>query len=214
MTLRVVGAGLGRTGTQSLKLALEQLLSAPCYHMSEVFGRPDDVLVWERAIAGEPVDWDALFADYRAAVDWPPCAFWSPIADANPDAIILLSTRDVDAWWESARNTIFAVAARGVPSDGQAPPIIEDQMHMIDGLFRLFADDVHDEATAKAAYLAHNDHVRATAPKDRLVEWHPGDGWEPLCDALGLKVPDEPFPHTNTTADFRQMASLDEPPPS
>jgi hypothetical protein len=211
MTLRVVGAGLGRTGTHSLKVALEQLLGGPCYHMSEVFGRPDDVAVWERAIAGESVDWAALFADYRAAVDWPPCAFWQQIADANPDAIILLSTRDVDGWWESARKTIFAVAERGAPAEGEAPPGIAESMHMIDGLFGLFATDVHDEATAKAAYLAHNEHVRATASPDRLVEWRQGDGWEPLCHALDLPVPDEPYPHTNTTADFRAMASLDEP---
>ena len=93
MTLQVVGAGLGRTGTHSLKAALEQLLGGPCYHMIEVFGRPDDIPVWHAAINGDLPDWNAFLSDYRAAVDWPASAFWRELADANPDAVVLLSTR-------------------------------------------------------------------------------------------------------------------------
>jgi len=88
MTLRVVGAGLGRTGTHSLKLALEQLLGGPCYHMVEVFGRADDIPVWERATDGEVVDWDALYEGYRSAVDWPTCAFWREMAAYYPDQAV------------------------------------------------------------------------------------------------------------------------------
>ena len=116
MGLRLVGAGLGRTGTTSLKAALEQLLGGACYHMSEVFGRPDMAEMWLHAVQGDLPDWDVVFADYRAAVDWPAAGFWRELSTAYPDAPVLLSTRDADAWWESASQTIFpAIAASSRP---------------------------------------------------------------------------------------------------
>ena len=122
MALRVVGAGLGRTGTASLQLALQQLLDGRCYHMGETFGRPDDIPVWHAAVNGSSPDWDAFLADYVATVDWPACAFWRELADANPDAIVLLSTRSsADAWWKSANDTIFQISTRDIPAD--APPM-------------------------------------------------------------------------------------------
>jgi len=209
MELAIVGAGLGRTGTHSLKLALEQLLGAPCYHMLEVFSRPDDIEVWQRAAEGETVDWDALFTDYRAAVDWPAAAFWRELADAYPDAPVLLSTRDTAGWWKSASNTIFQIEARPIPDD----PVFGAQLRMIKTLLaKRFTPDVSNEAAAKAAYEQHNADVRATIPADRLVEWRPGDGWAPLCAALGVPEPSEPYPHVNTTAEFRLMTGLDAPP--
>jgi hypothetical protein len=210
MTLRVVGAGLGRTGTHSLKVALEQLLSAPCYHMLEVLQHPDAAGVWQDAVDGKPVDWDALMDGYAAAVDWPVVAFWPELADAFPDAIVLLSTRSsAQAWWKSANETIFAVGRRGVGDDH---PEMQAQMHLIEGLFERFtsawnADDGGE--AARRAYDEHNALVRATVPAARLVDWQPGDGWEPICRALELPVPDEPFPHVNTTDDFRAMVGLD-----
>jgi hypothetical protein len=206
MTLRVVGAGLGRTGTNPLKVALEQLLGGTCYHMSEVFGRPDDVVTWQDAVDGRPVDWHALFRDFTAAVDWPVCGFWSEISAAFPEAIVLLSTRSsAEAWWKSANETIFAVMRRGVDYDG----LMRDNMIMIRGLFERFTPDWDDPASARRAYEAHNAHVRATVPRERLVDWQPGDGWEPICSALGLPVPDAPFPHTNSKDEFRAMAGLE-----
>jgi sulfotransferase family protein len=198
MTLRVVGAGLGRTGTHSLKLALEQLLGAPCYHMAEVFGHPEHVPLWDQATRGVMPDWDALFDGYAAAVDWPMAAFWREIADAYPDALILLSVRDADSWWESANATIFQATQRM-----SADPSMREWHEMVLRLFQRLGADISDEAAIKAAYLRHNDEVRRTAPKDRLLEWQPADGWQPICDALGVAVPDEPFPLTNTTEEFR-----------
>jgi Sulfotransferase domain len=209
MPLQVVGAGLGRTGTHSLKLALEQLLGTRCYHMIEVFGRPDDIRGWQRAIDGEPPDWRPFFADFGAAVDWPVAGFWTEISAAFPDALVLLSTRDTDGWWTSASHTIFDVTRRGVPAD--EPVMVELQAMIEDMLDRRFTPGWRDEKTAKAAYEAHNQAVRATAPPDRLLEWHPGDGWAPICAALQVPVPREPFPHVNTTSEFRAMARLDEP---
>ncbi|HEV2474540.1 MAG TPA: sulfotransferase, partial [Chthonomonadales bacterium] len=115
MALRVVGAGVGRTGTHSLKLALERLLSAPCYHMAEVFQHADHVPMWHSAATGEMPEWDNLLAGYSAAVDWPASAFWSELSKAYPDAVVLLSTRDPEKWWESAHETIFQ-SLEGGPS--------------------------------------------------------------------------------------------------
>jgi hypothetical protein len=181
----------------SLKFALEKLLGAPCYHMIEVFGHPDHVELWTKAARGEPIDWDALFEGYAAIVDWPACSFWPELSTAFPDAVILLSTRaDSDAWFKSANDTIFS-AIDEVPGD-MGP--------WRDMFFEIarnrFTDQVKDHDAAIAAYEAHNEKVRREADPNRLVEWQPGDGWAPLCDALGLPVPDEPFPHANTTEEF------------
>ncbi len=206
MTLRVVGAGLGRTGTHSQKLALERLLGAPCYHMLETFGRPDDIPVWHRAVDGDLPDWHTFLSDFEAAVDWPVAAFWGELSDAFPDAAVLLSTRDPDSWWTSASNTIFQIVAGELAEN----EINAGQQSMaLDMLTKRFTPHWMDEDEAKAAFVAHNEAVRAAIPKERLVEWQPGDGWEPICNALGLPVPDEPYPHVNTTSDFRVMTGLD-----
>lgn len=207
MGLEIIGAGLGRTGTTSLKIALEELLGGPCYHMLEVRERPADPDVWGNAYEGKLPDWEAFFDDYRAAVDWPSAPFWRELGEAFPDAPILLSVRDPDSWWKSASNTIFIALATyfapDAPADGWA--------RMGRGMMTGFTPHWRDEASAKAAYLAYNEDVRATAPSGRLVEWSPGDGWEPICSALSLAVPDHPFPHTNTTADARTELGLDPP---
>jgi hypothetical protein len=140
MTLRVVGAGLGRTGTASLQLALQQLLDGRCYHMAETFGRPDDIPVWHAAVKGTEPDWDVLLAEFVAAVDWPACEFWRELADANPDALVLLSTRSsADAWWKSAHDTIFTITTREVPAD--APPVFGAQIAMVTDMFAQFCPD-------------------------------------------------------------------------
>jgi hypothetical protein len=204
VALRVVGAGLGRTGTLSLKLALERLLGAPCYHMLEVFTRPDHLDAWDRAVQGESVDWNRLFEEFDAAVDWPVCAFWREIADAFSSAVILLSTRSSDDWWRSFDRTILENFRRD-PLPGT------ERFHaMVTALLQgRFTANPLDEAEAVRAYELHNDNVRRTAPPGRLVEWRPGDGWEPLCAALDVDIPDEPFPHTNTTAEFRSRFGLE-----
>src|SRR6478752_2424623 len=115
MALQVVGAGLGRTGTASLQAALEQLLDARCYHMLEVFGKPDVAATWSRAVDGDSPHWDELLGEYGATVDWPAAAFWRELSDAYPDAIVLLSTRDADGWWKSVSNTIFQAIQRDAP---------------------------------------------------------------------------------------------------
>ena len=204
LPLRVVGAGLGRTGTHSLKLALEQLLGAPCYHMVEVLGHPEAVPRWRDAIAGKP-RWDEIYAGYAAAVDWPTSAFWRDLMRAAPDATVLLSVRDADSWWTSASHTIFESMQR-MESDDPVPGFGD----MVTALLtERFTPHWTDRSEAIAAYERHNDAVRAAVPSDRLLEWHPGDGWAPLCAALDVARPDDPFPHVNTTEEFRAMTGLD-----
>src|SRR5436305_932289 len=145
MTLRVVGAGLGRTGTHSLKLALEQLLGGPCYHMLEVFAHPEHVAVWHAAIRGEDVDWDSLFEGYKASVDWPAAGHWMEMSDHWPDAVVVLSTRDSDSWWRSCDNTIFEVF-RGA-SEGSSPAP-DEWTAMATAMLERFCEDFLDRNAA------------------------------------------------------------------
>jgi hypothetical protein len=205
MSFRLVGAGLGRTGTLSLKMALEQLLGAPCYHMADVFGHPEHIAPWHAAARGDMPDWHALMNGYSASVDWPACAYWEEMAEAFPEAIILLSSRDLEDWWQSADQTIFPQLRIPPRAD---PPFFADWHAMcLDMLASRFTADVSDRDACIDAARRHNDHVRATAPPDRLLEWTPGDGWEPLCRALELAVPDEPFPHRNSRREFHERAA-------
>lgn len=197
MTLRVVGAGLGRTGTTSLKLALERLLGEPCYHMLEVFTRPEHVDAWRRAGEGDLPDWDRLYHGFAAAVDWPTASFWPELTAAYPDALVLLSTRDsAETWWRSASRTIFRATEESSPSP------FADMWQAVAA--NRFTPQWNEPEPAMAAYERHNAAVRAGVEPGRLLEWQPGDGWAPLCGRLGVAVPDDDFPHENTTEQFQQ----------
>jgi hypothetical protein len=205
MTLRVIGAGVGRTGTTSLQAALEMLLEGRCYHMHEVFPRPDDIPQWHQAALGNMPDWPALFSDWVAAIDWPAAAYWEELATAFPDALIILSYRDPESWWKSVSSTIFPASMEAEDSPWR---------RMVwDMLKHRFTDDVENRAAVVAAYEAHNAHVRATAPANRLLQWQASDGWGPLCVALGLAVPAAEFPHINSTADFKERIGTSTPAP-
>lgn len=203
MGLQVVGAGVGRTGTNSLKVALERLLGGRCHHMVEMFGDPAQVAGWSAAIEGRPVNWSALLADFTAQVDWPGASFWPELSAAFPEALVLLSVRPAEDWYRSASNTIFLV------SNGM-PPELAPWLETFRTLQRDRFSDRFDDPTAMIdAYERHNAAVRAAIPADRLLEWSPSEGWDPICERLGVAVPDEPFPVTNTTNDFRGMLGLE-----
>ena len=200
MTLKVIGAGFGRTGTLSLKHALERLGFGPCYHMAEVAAHPEHVDLWRRAWRGED-PWAEIFAGYAAAVDWPTAAFWPRLMDHYPDAFVLLSLRDGEGWFKSATDTIFRSMREGLAS-GNAT--LQERLLMakeiiVDGTFD---GDLADRDAAIAAFDANIASVRATVPRARLIEFDAHDGWPPLCDALGVPVPDEPYPRVNTTEEF------------
>jgi Sulfotransferase domain len=198
MSIKVVGAGVGRTGTLSLKAALERLTGEPCYHMLEVFEHPEHVGAWREAAEGKAVDWAKLLDGYGATSDFPACLFWQEILGANPDAVVVLSTRaDSETWWQSASQTIFSLDA------SQLPPEMGEwfEMWRVVAMAR-FTPDWTDKEAAIAAYERHNRNVRESVPASRLVEWQAGDGWRPLCDALNLDEPLESFPHLNKREDF------------
>lgn len=203
MPLKVVGAGVGRTGTHSLKFALEQLLEGPCHHMVEIIGDPSQAVGWTDAVEGREVDWAKLLSGYVAMVDWPGASFWREISAANPDALVLLSTRDPEAWYRSASNTIFQPIER-------TPPGLEAWFGTtMPKLFGTrFSDDLGNPTAMMDAFERHNAEVRAGVPADRLLEWTVSEGWEPICERLGVPVPEEPFPVTNSTSETRALLGM------
>ncbi len=203
MALEVIGAGFGRTGTMALKIALEQLGFGPCYHMVDVIRTPGAAQHWLTAAEGGPMAWDAVFAGYRSAVDWPACDYWRELAAHWPAAKIVLTTRDAESWFRSTQDTIH----------GPANPFNQDSSplgRMIRAIgVRNFVGRINDRATCIAAFERHNATVRREAPADRLLDYRVADGWEPLCRFLGVPVPDAPFPKANTTEDFvREVRSI------
>lgn len=198
MALRVIGAGFGRTGTASLKIALEKLLKAPCYHMLEVFQHPEHVRMWHDAALDKPVDWEKLFDGFVAAVDWPASAYWPELMRQYPDALVLLSVRDPESWWKSASETIFAGLASGNPM------ITPEWLAMVRAMFHRYQEGDTPDHDAMTAALAENTaRVLRDVPKQRLLVWQAREGWEPICQALGVPVPAEPFPKVNTTEEWR-----------
>ncbi len=197
MAIKLIGAGLPRTGTMSLKGALQRLTGEPCYHMDEVFRRPEHPAIWSRVLDGEIGHLDELLDGFTCAIDWPMSSVWREAAEHYPDALVLLSRRtDAGTWWRSADKTVWHVMRSFQPDEP------DDWWDMNARLQRRFAHDWDDPATAMATYDAHLAEVRATIAPDRLVEYQPGDGWAPLCAALGVDEPDEPFPHVNSTEEF------------
>jgi hypothetical protein len=206
MALEVIGAGLGRTGTLSLKVALEELGFSKCYHMTEVFANPHHVASWAAAGRGEPVDWDALFRGYRATVDWPGCNFYREFLARNPDARVILTVRDPDRWYDSANRTIYRVHAAFPGWLRLVMPRMRRFFAMVDSLIwdGFFQGRFADRAFAIDRFRRHIEEVRQNVPTDRLLVYEVKDGWGPLCGFLGVPVPEgKPFPHVNDTAEFQ-----------
>jgi hypothetical protein len=204
MALRVIGAGLGRTGTFTLKTALERLGFGPCHHMVEVLANPAQVPFWNRAADGVLVDWDEVFADYQATVDWPGCHFYADLAERYPDAKVILSHRDPERWYESMSETIL----KSMQMMGFAPgqPVSADHPMRFGGVIILEKTFNFDYAkdSVIAAFERHSAAVRRTIAPERLLEFEAAQGLEPLCAFLGVGVPDEPFPRTNSRDEFWQ----------
>jgi hypothetical protein len=203
MSLGVIGAGFGRTGTLSLKGALEHLGFGPCYHMIEVIDRPEHVDFWQRAAAGTAVDWDEILAGYRAAVDWPACSFYAELAARYPEAKVILTARDPERWYQSAWQTIFPRITRPVsPDDALAWARIRMQRKIV--IEQAFGGDIEDREHALAVFRQHVAEVQRAIPPERLLVYRVADGWEPLCRFLERPVPDQPFPHVNASDEFRR----------
>jgi hypothetical protein len=208
MALQLIGAGLGRTGTLSLKAALERLGYGPCYHMMEILTAPERSRHWLEPTWSGSHDWDAIFRGYRATVDWPAAAFWRELVERYPAAKVLLSLRDSDRWYDSVMNTLHPVMMQGPPA--RAPELLHRFHEMVYGLIveRTFGGRLADRAHARSVFEAHNQAVIDAIPASRLLVYRPGDGWEPLCRFLELPVPQEAFPHLNDTAWYRARTGL------
>jgi Sulfotransferase domain len=220
--MKVIGAGFGRTGTTSLKAALERLGFDPCYHMTEVFAHPDHADFWVAAWRGEPVDWDGVLGDYEATLDWPACTFYEELMEQHPDARVLLSVRDPERWYESTRSTIYELTKLiegstisrvifGLVSllvfggfTGRRSSLANDLIWegTFDGRFE-------DKAYAIGVFERHNEEVKRHVPPERLLVYEVKEGWGPLCEFLDVPEPDEPFPRLNDTAQMqRGMKSM------
>ena len=201
--LEVIGAGFGRTGTQSMQAALELLGFAPCYHMDELNRRPEQLDTWVAALAGEPVDWQTFFADYRAAVDWPTCTFWRELLDAFPDARVVLTERDVDAWYDSVARTIAPLTEAGLAT---AAGERHRQLRFGNELIfeRTFGGRFAEREHARQVYADHVAAVKDAVSAPRLLVHEVGDGWDPLGAVLGRPVPDVAYPHSNRTGEWRR----------
>ncbi len=185
--------------------------AGPCYHMVSVLGDLEQVSRWQRALAGEH-PWPELFSGYDSTVDWPGGYFWRELLDVYPDAKVLLSIRDPERWAESMGKTICAVW-RG---DGLMRQLSQAR-RLIDPGWQGYVDvmteimfgphgtllGTDDDPAALAELMGrHTAEVRATVPAGRLVVWEPADGWEPLCELLGVAIPDQPLPHVNDSTAF------------
>jgi Sulfotransferase domain len=213
--VKLIGAGFGRTGTMSLKIALETLGFSPCYHMTEVFAHPEHTWFWISAWRGDPADWDGVLGEYEAAVDWPACTFYEELMKRHPDAKVILSVREPERWYESVRNTIYELSVviprhpiyrigytlvsffvfRGPGNRNLADEII--WQGTFDGRFE-------DKHHAIEVFEHHNAEVQRRVPEDRLLVYDVKAGWGPLCEFLGVQEPEEPFPRTNDAAEMRR----------
>lgn len=191
MALKVIGAGLGRTATFSLKFALEHLGLGPCYHMSEVFaGSRRNVPLWLDVVQGKP-DWDAIFDGFQSTTDYPACTYWRELADYYPNARVILTVRDADSWFDSVSETIFSQQMQGSLAGTPTAAMMQGV------IFDAFAGRVNDRAFMTEWFNRRNQEVINALAPERLLVFRPQDGWKPLCSFLGVAVPDCPFPRIN-----------------
>ncbi len=210
MALQVVGAGFGRTGTLSLKTALEQLGFSKCHHMQEVTISSKQVNAWHAIAHGEAPDWDDVFEGYASSCDWPSCTYWDAIQRHYPDSKVILTIRDPDRWYDSAMETIYPVS-NGVPQWLKwLSPRLRKGVDMIcttiwegtfDGRFE-------DRAHAIEVFNRNTEQVKAGVSPERLLVFQATDGWEPLCTFLGVPVPEGPYPHVNEAADLKRLLKV------
>lgn len=214
MPLQIIGSGMGRTGTHSLKLALETIGFGKCYHMAELFQHPEQLAYFEQAERGEQVNWEALFQPhgYHSAVDYPVARYYKQLMAYYPNAKVIHTIRDAESWYQSALQTIMWATK---PSLGRMlnlmvklpfSPALRRQMPVLKFDGKLinweFGKDYKNKAEVIRRYNKHNEEVLKTVPKEKLLIFNPKEGWEPLCNFLNVPVPDVPFPQSNSREQF------------
>lgn len=213
MALKVIGAGVGRTGTHSLKFALEELGFGKCYHMEELVAHhPENVTYWQDAKAGKPGKWDELFDGFQSAVDIPTFCFYKELMKKYPDAKVILSVRDPESWYKSFGDTIIKGSKPGI---GQMLLMsfrlpFNKKLRQQLGVFKFagiflkefFPNGFNDKESAIKFFNEWNQQVMNYVPKEKLLVYNVKEGWEPLCKFLNVPVPATAFPHSNTTKEF------------
>jgi hypothetical protein len=201
MSLKVIGAGVGRTATFSLKFALEHLGVGPCYHMSEVFaGARRNVPLWLDVVSGN-ADWDKVFEGYESTTDYPACTYWRELAEYYPDAKVVLTIRDADAWFDSVSHTIFSEGMQGSLVGTPAGAMMKGT------ILDAFGGKVNDRAFMTDWFERRNQDVIDSLAPERLLVFSPKEGWAPLCSFLGVPVPEEPFPRVNSRDELEQASN-------
>ncbi len=208
--MRVIGSGFGRTGTLSMKAALEELGYGPCYHMEEIMRRPAHVDAWHDAASGRPVDWPRLFAGYDSAVDFPASVLYRELLEVFPDAKVVHTVRDADRWYDSTFETIYQGRTLVPRWLLRLLPPLRRWSEMVDLLVwdRLFDGRFEDRAHAIEVYENWTAEVIASVPADRLLVFDVAEGWEPLCDFLEVLQPGAPFPRVNDRASMLRRFRL------
>lgn len=204
----LIGAGFGRTGTKSLKTALEILGYGPCYHMIEVLEQqknPDHLRIWDEAGQGKPVDWTRLFQNYQATVDWPGAAFYQQLLDVFPSAKVLLSVRDPQRWYESAIATIFRPRPINSLDDETFQRMVTNII-----LTGTFQGRFSDRDYAISVFVRHIEQVKRVVPSEQLLVYDVRSGWEPLCHFLHVPLPNLSFPKENSTQEWQEKFGIPE----
>lgn len=198
MTLKIIGAGLGRTGTASLKVALEQLGIGRCYHMGEVMQEPRRIDHWLAAADGNP-DWELTLGEYGASVDYPACTYWQELADYYPDATVLLSVRSAASWFESVNATIMAPRFNNYIANSPFGALVKRT------IWDTLGGRMEDRDFMVSYFERRIEEIKAALPPERLLVYEVTEGWGPLCDLLDVPVPDTPFPRINTREETEQL---------
>ncbi|MEZ5708525.1 MAG: sulfotransferase [Blastomonas sp.] len=204
--MKVIGAGFGRTGTLSMKKALETLGFVKTHHMEEVFPSARQQKLWVEVAEGKPPQWDAIFDGFEACVDFPSASYYRELLEHFPDAKVLLTVRDFDKWYRSVNETIYP-SSNAVPAWMQAViPMARRMDIIVNGTVwdRLFGGKFLDKEHSRRVFGDYIEQVKHNVPADRLLVYEVGEGWEKLCTFLNVPVPDEPFPHVNDTAAFKR----------
>ncbi len=216
MSIKIIGAGLPRTGTNTLREALEILGFSKTYHMKHLLVHPEDLHYWTTLKATGTTDWDALYDGYQATVDFPCYPWYKEHMKQYPDAKVILSTRPFEKWYTSFYSTIWK--AQNPPEAEKAAmgervaadPRLQTVMKVM-GFAKQVMSEEHfqgkflDKEFMEKVFDDHHEEAKRYVPADKLLVYDVTEGWEPLCKFLDVKVPNEPLPHTNKKEDFHEM---------
>jgi hypothetical protein len=199
MSVKAIGAGFGRTGTDSLREALTILGFGPCHHMFEVNAHEEQRRLWRALAQGAAPDWDRLLAGYNACVDWPSAFYWRELMAHFPDAKVISTYRSSQSWWDSFEKTLLAFHNQNVDPESLGATLIARQV---------FGGRTIDRSHAIACYETNVKSVKEAVPADRLLVHNLGEGWDSLCAHLGVPIPTKPYPNRNSAAELKAKFNI------